>query len=182
MNDEEFGLSQLYQARALDLQADHQRQREVEGVIGRVREIFRNRGEDFDEGDERLLSSAPAKEPGFPVIIFTFAVIKDCLDLPLELSVIGILLTTLLSVLLSVILFLWVLGKLSGGWWKKKIIRWLWVRYLAVVVIELFPLFKIVPATTIFILMAHYREKKLVKLFDLALEEFRRAGVLKYIR
>lgn len=30
MNDQEFGLSQLYQARALDLQANHQRQREVE--------------------------------------------------------------------------------------------------------------------------------------------------------
>ncbi|MBP7811391.1 MAG: hypothetical protein KA054_00945 [Candidatus Moranbacteria bacterium] len=106
MNDEEFGLSQLYQARALELQANNERQREVEGgVIERVRNIFRDQGEDFDEDDKRLLSSEPVQKPGFPIIIFTFAVIKDCLDLPLELSIIGIVLTTLLSLLLSAILF-----------------------------------------------------------------------------
>ncbi len=43
--------------------------------------------------------------------------------------------------------------------------------------VEFIPIVKIIPANTIFILLAHYREKKIVKLFNLALEEMRSGGL-----
>jgi len=181
-DQEEFNLSQLYKARARDFRTVNEQHREIKRIVGKVQEIFQDKGETFEDGDEKLLVAEPAEEPDFPQIIFMAAVMKDLLDIPLELSIIGIILTTMLSFVLSIVLFIWVLGKLSGGWWKKRIIRWLWIRYVAVIILEFFPFFKIVPATTIFIYMAYKREKKIVKLFNLALEELHNAGILKYIK
>ena len=77
-----------------------------------------------------------------------------------------------------VILFFWIRGKISGGLWKKQMIKWLYRRLLLAAVIEIFPVLKIIPATTILILMAHYHEKKIVKLFDLTLEELKRTSAI----
>jgi len=180
--DEDFTLSKLAQARSRNFRTVNEQHREIKRIVGRVREIFDDKGENFEEGDEKLLVAEPAKKPDFPQIIFMAAVMKDLLDIPLELSIIGIILTTMLSFVLSIVLFIWILGKLRGGWWKKKIIRWLWIRYVAVIILEFIPFFKIVPATTLFIWMAYKKEKKIVKLFNLALEELRNAGILKYIK
>lgn len=67
---------------------------------------------------------------------------------------------------------MWCKGRISGGFWKKKAIGWLWKRYLATFIIELIPFFNIIPTNVIFVLMAHYKEKKMVKLFNAALETF----------
>ncbi len=155
-------------------------QQEMNRIVGRIKEIFQEQKEEFEDGDEKMLIAEPPEKPEFPWIIFLAAVIKDILDVPLELTLVGIILTTVLSFILSIVLFFWILGKASGGWWKKKIISWLWSRYVAVIILEFIPFFKIIPTTTIFIYMAHKRETKLVKLFNLALEELRGAGVLKY--
>ncbi|TSC86998.1 MAG: hypothetical protein G01um10148_103 [Parcubacteria group bacterium Gr01-1014_8] len=122
----------------------------------------------------------PQEEPDFPFVIVATAVLKDLLD-GLDLSIIFIILTTVLSVLLTIILFLWVVGKLGGGWWKRQLIRWLWTRYVATILLEFIPFLKMVPAATIFVLMAHHHEKKSVKLFNAALEAFR-DGLFKALR
>ncbi len=147
---------------------------ETQRIIGRVREIFRDGGENFEEGDEKLLVANPPQEPDFPYMIVMMAAMKDLLDIPLELTLIGIIFTTMLSLVLACILFIWCLGKTSGGWWKQKIIRWIWIRCVATILLEFIPFFKMVPATTIFILMAHFHEKKIVRLFNVALEELRK--------
>jgi len=180
--DEDFTLKQLNRDRGRDIRTRNKQQREIKRVVGKVRKIFSDEGENFDDGDEKMLVGESAIKPDFPYIIVTAAIIKDLLDIPLDVSVVGIILTTILSFILFLVLFMWVLGKLGGGWWKKKIIRWLWIRYIAAIILEFVPFFQIVPATTIFILMAHYKEKKIVRLFNLALEELRHAGVLKYIK
>jgi len=130
---------------------------------------------EFEGNLEQFLSTDSAPSPGFPLFIITIAILKDCLDAPLDIVIVGAVITTLTSFIMAIILFFWVWGKLSGGWWKKKLIRWLWVRYVMIAILEILPFFKIVPAATIFVLMAHHREKKVVKLFNLALEEIKGA-------
>jgi hypothetical protein len=69
------------------------------------------------------------------------------------------------------VLFFWFLGKIHGVWWKKKTISWLWKRLLLGAVIEHIPFLKLIPTFTILVLMAHYRETKLVKILNAVLEE-----------
>ncbi len=142
-----------------------------------VRTMLKKEGEDFSDGDAQLLLEKPPEKPGFPFIILPLAVLKDLLDIPGELSIIGILVTTVLSFILALILFFWVMGKLGGGWWKKRMIGWLWRRYIVAMCIEFLPFGKMIPATTIFVLMAYHHEKKIVKLFDSALEKLHSAGL-----
>ena len=51
----------------------------------------------------------------------------------------------------------------------------MWKRYVAAVVVSFIPIANLIPVETIFILLAHYREKKVVKAFNRALEESRDA-------
>lgn len=151
-----------------------------EGVAEILKRTFPEHYEYFDEGEEELLVTEPVEKPRFPLLIVLAAASKDTLDI-LEFTIIGAILTVPLSLLLGLVLFIWCLGKISGGWWKKALIKWLWKRYVFTLIIEFIPLFKIIPATTIFVLMAHYREKKIVKIANLALEELKAAGFLKKI-
>jgi peptidoglycan biosynthesis protein MviN/MurJ (putative lipid II flippase) len=146
------------------------------GIATILKRISNEQNVEYVEEDSELLVTDPPVLPNFPIAMFVIAVLKDILD-TLDLTGIGIILTTALSFLMALILFIWFLGKLGGGWWKKRVVSWLWARYVLVMVIECIPLFKIIPATTILILMAHNKEKKIVKLFNAALDELRRAGV-----
>ncbi|MEK7185641.1 MAG: hypothetical protein AAB726_03395 [Patescibacteria group bacterium] len=154
---------------------------ELQRILGRVREIFNDKGENFEDGDEELIVEDPPEEPNFPYLMLMAAILKDVLD-SLDLSIVGIILTTIFSFIFAITMFIWCLGKLKGRFWKKYIIRWLWKRYVVVIIIEFIPFFKIFPIATIFVLMAHHHEKKIVRLFNLALEELRGAGILKYIK
>jgi hypothetical protein len=115
--------------------------------------------------------------PPFPYFIFTIAVLKDIVDVIATITVVGIVLSMALSFLFALILFMWTMGKMSGGWWKKKLINYILVRYGITIIIEFIPGVNIIPTTTIFILMAHYRETKIVKLMNLALEKMHSAGI-----
>jgi hypothetical protein len=151
-------------------------------VLKKVKEIFNDNGVKFQKGDEINIITKPTQKPDFPYLIILTAIIKDIIDFPAEISVIGIILTTFLSIVLSIILFFWVLGKASGGWWKRRIIGWIWLRYFTITILEFIPFLKMIPAATIFILMVHNKENKIVKLANLALEEFRGAGMMRRIR
>jgi len=130
----------------------------------------------YNESDAQLLIKEKPVEPNFPFIMLSIAILKDILDAA-DLSVIGVIVTTPITFVIAIVLFIWILGKLSGGWWKKGMIRWLWTRYILAMAIEFTPFGKMIPATTILILMAHYREKKIVILLNGALEQLRKAGV-----
>lgn len=143
----------------------------------RRREIFSNITKLSDEEDEKLIISDVPKIPPFPFLIVLMAVFKDVIDFLLNLTLIAAPLPVISSFLVGVVLFFWVLGKASGGWWKKRLIKWLWTRYVITLLIELVPFVNIVPATTIFILMAHYREKKIVRIINGVLEELRKLGL-----
>jgi hypothetical protein len=152
-------------------------QRELDKILEKVRDIFRDHGEDLASGEENLIISAPKKLPRFPWIIVYFSVVKDLLD-GLDFTGIGAIVTTIISLIASIVLLIWGLGKLSGGWWKKDMIRRLWRNLVITILGEFIPLLKIIPATLIFTLMTHFRETKVVKLFNLALETLREYNVL----
>ncbi len=149
----------------------------IQAVQNILKKLSGESGIPYDTTDATLLIKEPPQQPNFPYIMVSITILKDILDVPIELSIIGIVVTTILSFLLAIIIFIWILGKLSGGWWKKAMIRWLWIRYVFAILIEFLPFFKIIPATTILVLMAHYRETKIVMFFNAALEEFRKKKI-----
>lgn len=124
----------------------------------------------FNSNTARMVLENRPVAPNFPFLMLMLAGIKDFLDTA-DLIIIGILFTTALSFVLSLIIFFWIIGRLSGGWWKKWLTRKLWMRYIVMVFIEFMPFFKVIPATTIMILMTHYSETKVVKMFDAALKK-----------
>lgn len=145
-------------------------------TIKEIEESFHKANEgDFEDEEKKELLINPPKRPGFPFLIVGVAALKDLLD-TLDVTGIGVFFTTVLSLILALIMGLWSFGKMSGGWWKKRLIRWLLIRYLLVVIIEFIPGIKIIPTNTIFIIMAHNKEKKIVQLFNLALEKLKKAG------
>ncbi len=133
----------------------------------KIEDLYQSRDEEFDAELEVVYNNPPEK-PTFPVLMITFAFIKDFLDV-LDLLLIGMIFTTLLSFVLAVVLFIWVTTK-GGDWWKRKLIRWIWVRYIAVIFLEFIPFVKLVPATTLLILMVHNKENKLVQLANESME------------
>ncbi len=141
-----------------------------------VRKLFSESGESLSDADEKELTEMqirPPSLPGFPYIIFPIAVLKDLLDFG-DLTIVGIVVTTVLSFVLSVILFLWILGKMGGsGLWKRRRIGKLLIRWGITVTIEFIPLFKIIPTNVIFVLLTHYDETKIVKLINTGLERLR---------
>ena len=156
----------------------NERTRRLTDAVGEIKDFFEESKETFTDEDAKMVMSAPPKLSDFPTFIFFVSLVKDILDIPLELSVIGIIVTTLLSAIIYVILFFWSLGKLSGGWWKKRLIKKLWRRFIICGVIEFLlpvPWIKMIPANVIFTLMTHYSETKLVKMLNLALEKIRAA-------
>jgi hypothetical protein len=150
-------------------------------VTSALQRIFNQNNEDFDGIDIKLLINKPPQTPQFPFLMVSLAFIKDVIDIPLELTLIGIVFTTVFSLLLGLVLFIWCFGKLRGGWWKKKLISWVWKRYILTIILEFIPFIKIIPVTTIFVFMVHYKETKLVKIANQALEELKKLGLLSFI-
>lgn len=151
-------------------------------TYGAPAQRFADLSDDFAEISSVELEGLSAEsQPSFPYLILAAAITKDVID-SVQFTIVAAIIVLPFAIMISLILLVWVLGKASGGWWKKKIIRWLWNRYMLTVIIECLPLLSIVPASTIFVLMAHYRETKIVQLFNTALEEFRSGGVLKLLR
>lgn len=149
-------------------------------VITEIKQMFRSQQEDLSDAelDEMTkLNAKPAPLPDFPYMIVSLAIFKDILDFG-DVIIVGIIITTALSFLIGVVLFFWTMGKVSGGWWKKRLIKKLWTKYVFAIAIEFIPFLKIIPTTTIFVLLAHYDETKVVKLINASLERLRSTNFL----
>lgn len=153
--------------------------RQEEGTddsLNKIAELFASRGEKFEEEEAQMLQEKLPADPGFPYMIVALVVIKDLLDVVFDATVILAIGAWVLSAVIGIILVFWTFGKISGGWWKKGAIRWLWKRFFLMLGVELIPFLNVMPAHVIFVLMAHYKEKKIVKLFNEALEIFHSGG------
>ncbi|MFW5887351.1 MAG: tripartite tricarboxylate transporter TctB family protein [Bacteriovoracia bacterium] len=134
-----------------------------------------------DDKKEVLYTTDKPNKPIFPIMIMGVAVFKDFIDF-IQLTGAGIIITILTTLITFVIFFIWMLNKsTSGGWWKRRLMKVLWKRLsiwlLGAAIIEAIPLLGFLPATSIFVLMVHHEEKKIVKLFNEFLETLHQKGI-----
>lgn len=145
-------------------------------AFAKVEELFASKGENFGDDEATLMSEAPPQIPMFPFLIFGGAFIKDVLDAVLDFTIVGVIGACFFTVIFSIILGIWCYGKISGGFWKKMIIRRIFIYYGVSFVIELIPFIQIVPTTMAFVLLAHFHETKIAKLINGGLEYLHEAG------
>jgi hypothetical protein len=166
--------------RARSITPKQRNSRLVQEGIRRAKDILQQQGY-YQSGDvENLLSTKKVELPPFPLFMFIIAVLKDLIDIA-DITLVGVIITTIASVIFSVILFFWLFGKVSGKWWKKRVFKWLWKRYVAAIIIEFIPFLKIAPTMAIFVIMAHRRETKVVRAINFALEELKKVGAFRHI-
>lgn len=152
---------------------------ELQRVYQNIHDLFEKSGEsvnDTEINEMRQLGIDRPQTVDFPYIIFTIAVLKDISDVLATITIIGAVATLATSFICAIILFIWTLDKMNGGWWKKRLIKGLLIRYGIMVTIEFIPGVNIIPTATIFMLMAHFREVRLVKMINIALEEMHDVG------
>ena len=142
--------------------------RAVQDNIGSVQNFFKDNNEVFDTDATPELKGALPSEPSFPVIIFILAITKDVLDWPANLSVVLAVFASVLSFVIGIIIFLWLLGKL--GFFKKQLLKWAWKRFIVVIAAEIIPGLNMLPWATVFVYLAHKKETKLVRLLFASLE------------
>lgn len=139
-------------------------------VERKIRSLFEEKNERLDFEVEFFQDNPPEK-PSFPIVMLTFAFVKDIVDVLVNLTIILAVLTSVFSLCFSVVLFAWVYFRTgSGGSVQRKMIRWVWTRYIVTVLIEFVPFVNIIPTNTILILMVHNKETKLVQLIEQSLE------------
>lgn len=159
-------------ARRAGAQTHHEQQEaQMTALREELQQIENEGGIAYEDEDTEMLTKNRPTMPVFPTIMLIVAVLKDFLDIPGELSIVGIIFTTALSFLMSVILFIWSLGKVSGANFKRKQIIRLWVKYGLAVLLEATPFAKMIPATTIFVLWTYFDEAKDVTKIHNALDK-----------
>jgi len=145
-------------------------------ILVAAKRVFEEYGEtdvEQEEVNEIIAEQPPPAE--FPYGIIVIAILKDILD-AFDFTGIGVVLTTFFSILMSVILFSWTWGKVSGAWWKKRLFKKLFARYIVAIIIEFVPWLKIIPTNTVFVYMSYRNESKLVQMFNVFLEKLHSMG------
>ncbi len=140
-------------------------QREIDEEEGKNRALEEEYG--LEEGDLEELQFTAPKKANFPLIMFGCAVIKDAIDIIGIFVSLGIL-GSIATIILWLILFLWMFGK--GMMVKKYLLRSLIFPSLLAFFAGIIPGLNAFPEATIFMLVCHHREKKVVKKFFQILE------------
>lgn len=159
-----------------------QKKLQIQDTIEKAKEIMQEGGHDMTSDEIIDAAQKPRETVSFPLEIFLMAVIKDILDMPTELGVATTVLGQIISTIIGGILMIWTFGKVSGWFgYKKRLVRGIFRRLAATVIVEFIPFIRILPANTVFVLMAHYHEAKFVKLLNLALDTIHDKKILKTI-
>ncbi|MBC7981458.1 hypothetical protein H7X65_00080 [Candidatus Parcubacteria bacterium] len=161
MNNDRRGIAEVYRdARGTTNHVDLSH-RDIISFVRKFKNIVKT--------DEAHVQSIPH----FPYIPVYLAIVKDLLDFA-DITGVGIIVTTILSIIASCALIVWAWGKTSFRAWKEKILRWLIIS----IIIELIPAVKFIPSTVILVLLIHYREIKAIRLANLLIEYLKKGGVL----
>lgn len=146
----------------------------TQNILNAIKNDFNEAGETFENEDIEAIDGDLPTYKHFPGMIFSLAVTKDVIDY-ISLTGIGLVLTTITSISIAVILFCWILLN-GGGAWKKRIMKTVWTRFVIFSCLENIPYINLIPFNAILIWTIHNKEKKLVILFNSALEKFKNAG------
>lgn len=138
----------------------------IRSAYKRIGDIWSSEDEEFGVADAEELESGNVPEHvPFPIFMFGLAVLSDALDVAKNiLPLFGWVLLLPLKLCIAIIFFIWFFSKLSGTMWKKILLR-----MIIMWALELTPL-DFVPTQTVMVLMAHYRQTKIVRLMNNALE------------
>ena len=145
-------------------------------IVTEIKTLFEEKiGETFDDEYLDEIKINPPEEPHFPYLILMAAISKDILDGILAATLVGAFFSWFFALLLGFIIFMWLMGKLGIG--RKMLLRWAIKKAGITIVIESIPFLAIVPTATIFVVLAHYKEREIVQLFFLALEKIQKGGL-----
>ena len=161
-------------------------------AIREVKAMFKKEGVEIADSEIPTLKLNKPGKPPFPILILMLTIPKDIADaftlltdgaavtgIGLILLFIGRIFATAFSVMVALVLFLWLLGKINMfqkfgvRWLVRKFAQWLITRWAGAAVAEL--VLPLLPMATIFALFAHHREKKYVKLLLDAADKIGRA-------
>ncbi len=126
-----------------------------------IEQISQAVGEAIENEDVDELKLDLPEEPHAPWLMFGAALFKDLLD-ALDITGVGAVIVAITSFVFALVIFVWLFGKIN--WYQKGLVRWMIRRYAIVVVLEFIPGVQIIPTWSLYVLFAHNREKKLVKL------------------
>lgn len=177
--------SQFYRRLAQKTWINTQKKLQITKAVNKAKEILNEGGEKISTDELLELAQQPKQSAPFPLEIFLLAIVKDVLDGVTEVGVVTTVLGQVFSFIVGVILFFWTFSKVSGWFgYKKKLIKFMFRILAGTIIVEFIPFIRILPANTIFVLLAHYHETKFVKLVNLAMEvmhEKNALGLLKNI-
>jgi len=139
-----------------------------------IEQIVQAVGELVSKPEIEELQINPPQEPEFPWLMLGAAIFKDVLD-GLDITGVGVVITTMTSFILALVIFSWIFGKIK--WYQRGLLRWALRRFAIVVVIEFIPFIKIIPLWTFYVIFAYHRESKVVKLIYEALGRLQKAGI-----
>ena len=163
------------------------------GALRGIQELFKKEGIEFSESElPQLRLHKPDKAP-FPILIFMMALGKDGLvDFPTVIgdlvgtTGIGLFITAFIRAFsfaftfittLTLLFWMWgkinMLMKLGIKFLTRRFVRWFITRFLTGVAVE--TIIPAIPFTVIFVILAHHRENKYVRLFLGAAEQLGKA-------
>lgn len=143
-----------------------------------------NKGYTLDLDEIQNLEDKPPTEPSFPIAMIFFAIIKDTLDI-LDLTMIGIFFKIIYVPIYFIIMIVWTLsltsrfsfmGKVGVKIMRNAVLK----RLAAVTTIEAVPLVSVLPLATVFVLLNHYSNTKVVQFFMKASEMIARKGEIEF--
>lgn len=183
--EKEGDKSQFFQKLAQKTWINTQKKLKITRAVEEAKKILNDGGEKVSTDELIDMAQQPKQSVSFPLEIFLLAITKDILDGVTEFGVVTTVLGQITSILVGVVLFFWTFSKISGWFgYKKRLITFM-LRILAgTIIVEFIPFIRILPANSIYILMAHYHETKFVRLVNLALDvmhEKNALGLLKSI-
>lgn len=149
-----------------------------QGMSQRLREAFAGGGEMYEEGDESLVIDetrslkAPPDHPSFPFIILGLALLKDSLDI---LALTGILWVIMFpfTLAISITIMIWTISRLQMEYMHKHRMRKYAIRGVALL-LEQIPGVGVLPLATVFVLLTHFDDTKMVKFIWFVVEQVQR--------
>lgn len=157
-----------------------------EEAIETAQEVYREKGlaentqliESLRKGHD-YIPDVPSK-PSFPIIIFTFAVMKDVIEIFLvfgSVTIVLFIIAEILSALFGIFIFIWLIVRQDYGNSREfdKNIKFA----LGVLFIEETPIIQALPTEALFVWWVHHKEKRNVKKEKEAIQRLKELRVIR---
>ncbi len=181
--EKEGDKSQFFQKLAQRTWISTQKKLKITRAVEEAKKILSDGGEKVSTDELIEMAQKPKEKVSFPLEIFLLAITKDILDGVTEVGGVTTVIGQIVSIIVGVILFFWTFSKVSGWFsYKKRLIKSIFRLLAGTVIVEFLPFIRILPANTVFVLLAHYNETKFVRLVNLALDVMHEKNAIGLIK